>query len=347
MNLVTFTKELIYKSQNPMIPAEYTGFHLVSPEYSPHETEIKYYPNNLSENIFAILWNIHHSSKITATALPSTRPFTYEQSFIPGTRTQMHTHEYLELFYVVEGEYRQNILGQQFTFHKGELCLIDKNCRHQEILDGNSSTILFFGIKDVIFNEIMTYFRNTERISSFLNMALLEQKNLQQYLHFRPKTIHTASIDHSVSQLLQEIMEHDLASPFILQGLLLRIFKILGNDYDFSLAKKSHKRTNWRLFEEITEYMNLHLADISLTQLVEEFHFHEDYFNRLLKRQIGMTYTEYLQMLRLRKAEELLLNTNDTIDQIAEAIGYHNKGYFYKIFTERHQLTPAQFRKKI
>ena len=39
--------------------------------------------------------------------------------------------------------------------------------------------------------------------------------------------------------------------------------------------------------------------------------------------------------------------SSEAIDQITEAVGYHNKGYFYKIFTERHQLTPAQFRKKM
>lgn len=82
-------------------------------------------------------------------------------------------------------------------------------------------------------------------------------------------------------------------------------------------------------------------------ETLEEFHFQEDYFNRLIKTQTGLTYTEYLQLLRLRRAETLLLTTDATIDQITEAVGYHNKGYFYKIFTERHQLTPAQFRKKM
>ena len=116
---------------------------------------------------------------------------------------------------------------------------------------------------------------------------------------------------------------------------------------EFSLSKQLRKQMNWILFEEITDYMENHLTQISITGLSEEFHFQEDYFNRLIKTQTGLTYTEYLQLLRLRRAETLLLTTDATIDQITEAVGYHNKGYFYKIFTERHQLTPAQFRKKM
>ena len=63
-----------------------------------------------------------------------------------------------------------------------------------------------------------------------------------------------------------------------------------------------------------------------------------------------MTYTEYLQMLRLEKAEQLLTDTDNTIEQIAEEVGYRNKGY-YRIFIEsfverRDYNTPALFRRK-
>ena len=158
-------------------------------------------------------------------------------------RTQMHSHEYLELFYIVDGEYRQKILGNEFTFHKGELCLIDRNCEHQEILDSGSSTILFLGITNAIFNDIMKHLSTSGRIASFLNMALLEQKNLQQYLHFRPQPEGLEKMEQALYQLLSELKQHDVASPLICQGLLpvsythlakrksVRLLdKVVGND---------------------------------------------------------------------------------------------------------------------
>ena len=51
-------------------------------------------------------------------------------------------------------------------------------------------------------------------------------------------------------------------------------------------------------------------------------------------------------MLRLDKAEQLLTDTDNTIEQIAEEVGYRNKGYFYRIFVERRGCTPAQYRRK-
>ena len=46
----------------------------------------------------AVLADIHDLNILSATILPSERAFTYEKRFEPGMRTQMHSHEYLELF---------------------------------------------------------------------------------------------------------------------------------------------------------------------------------------------------------------------------------------------------------
>ena len=226
------------------------------------------------------------------------------------------------------------------------MCLIDKNCEHQEILDGTSATILFLGITNVMFHDIMEYQNTTKRIASFVNMALWKQKTLQQYLYFKPQADAFCQIEENLIPLLQELRKNDVATPFICQGYLLRIFWILSTQYESSIAKKIKKKMNWILFEEVTAYMEKNLRDMSVSRLAEEFNFQEDYFNRLLKIQTGSTYTEYLHTLRLRKAEELLLHTDLSIDDIAKEIGYKNKGYFYKIFAERNQLTPAQFRKR-
>lgn len=341
--------ELIYNDKNQKkIPDNFVNFNIVSPEYSTYEVEVKSYPQALSKNLFALIWDIHRPHTVSSTIIPSEIPFIYEKSITPGMRTQMHTHEYLELFYIIEGNYRQKILGKEYVFQKGELCLIDKNCQHQEILVDGASTILFLGITVQMFDEIMKHLSSAGRITAFLNTALLEQKNIQQYLHFKPSPDNDSpqKLENTFISLIEELQNFDAASPFICQGLLLRIFQILGTKYDFSLSKQARKKMNLILFEEITDFITENLSDISIQMLVSEFHFQKDYFNRLLKAQSGKTYTEYVQLLRLRRAEKLLLTTDYTIEQIAEIIGYHNKGYFYKIFTDKYQLTPAQFKKK-
>lgn len=345
MSLIEVIHDYLYSIHNTSVPKSYAHFCIFHLENSSYEKGKRSFPISENAQLFALLWNVHDQHILSATMLPTNQPFIANNSFRSPSRTQLHSHDYIEMFYIVEGEYRQRILDREITFHQGEVCLIDKNCQHQELLNGTSATILFLGISNMMFDLTMKQHLPTERIASFINTALLEQKSTQQYLHFTPRTQESIPKMESVLQyLLHELRFYDAASTFICQGLFLRIFFILSQEYDFSLSKRQRKKMNELLTEEVTDYMNNHLGQISIQDLSHAFHFNEDYFNRLLKSQTGMTYTEYLQLLRLRKAEQLLIHTNKTIEEISQCVGYHNKGYFYKIFAERHQLTPAQFR---
>ena len=59
-----------------------------------------------------------------------------------------------------------------------------------------------------------------------------------------------------------------------------------------------------------------------------------------------MSYSAYVQHIRLEHAEKLLLSTDKSITEIAEMIGYHNKGFFYRIFKEKYGVTPKEYREE-
>lgn len=319
---------------------------IMTPESFPPVPEIKTYPMEPNDPLFALCWVLRGDGLLDAAMKPASPPFRCRLPLPESGRTRLHTHDYLELAYVVSGELSQKILGKTITFREGELCLIDKNCLHQDILGTAPATILFFGIANSTFDAIMNPHLTEKKIASFLSSALLKQKNLLQYLHFRPHDGARESMEPLLIQLLEELTRRDEATPYICQGLLIRMFHFLSTRYDFSLSRELRQKMNWILFEEITAYIQEHARQITIQELSSHFHFQEDYFNRLIKSKTGRTYTAYLQEIRLKKAEHLLLSTHRPIDAIAEEVGYQNKGYFYKIFTEKFHLTPAQYRKK-
>ena len=112
----------------------------------------------------------------------------------------------------------------------------------------------------------------------------------------------------------------------------MRIFGLLSTGCEFSLSRELRQEMSWIVYEEITEYIAHHYATVTIRELVENFHFQEDYFNRLIRSKAGISYSEYVQRIRLEKAEVLLRTSSMTVDEVAEAVGYQNKGYFYKIF---------------
>lgn len=258
--------------------------------------------------------------------------------------TQPHTHAYIELAYVAEGEFRQRILGKDIVFTKGNLCLIDKNCLHQDYLLDTPATILFLGVANDMFTEVMDENVTTQKIISFLQSALMKAKDIQQFLHFRPGPGAEEEMEACLTPLLKELYENNIGSRYICKGLLLRIFRIMSTKYEFSLSREQRKTMNWILFDEVTGYIQRNYAHVTIQDLVREFHFQEDYFNRLIKSRTDMTYSAYVQQIRLEHAERFLLGSQKTIDEIAQAVGYHNKGYFYQIFQAKNGMTPAAYR---
>lgn len=343
-------EQITCREDHVLPPGHRLGIRLACPEYSKTVQEVKTYPLLNQDRVFALFWHIAEPLTLYASMRPSPEPFSYRCHFTDGKLTQLHTHDYIELAYIVEGEFRQKILGKEIVFQEGDLCLIDKNCLHQDFLDSKPASILFLGIANDMFAEIMEENTTSQKIIAFLQTALLKQKDLQQYLHFRPNAgaaqAVTKEMEESLERLLGELCHRDTGSPYICKGLLLRIFRILSTKYEFSLSKELQKTMNWVLFEEVTDYIKNHSASVCIQDLVDTFHFQEDYFNRLIKKKTGLTYSDYVKQLRLNHAARLLLHSSQTVEEIMEASGYRNKGYFYRIFQEKYGTTPSQYRKK-
>ena len=84
--------------------------------------------------------------------------------------------------------------------------------------------------------------------------------------------------------------------------------------------------------------------DISLAGLARLYHYNEKYLGSLFKKQLGISFHEYLNERRLRNAQTLLRQTQDSIVEVASRSGFNNVTYFNRIFKAKYHLTPTQFR---
>ena len=69
-------------------------------------------------------------------------------------------------------------------------------------------------------------------------------------------------------------------------------------------------------------------------------------FNRLFRRYFGTSPARYVTETRVREAARLLLQSNETIDSIADKTGFPNRAYFSRIFKTVTDLPPAEFRRR-
>ncbi|MBP1995561.1 response regulator [Paenibacillus eucommiae] len=107
----------------------------------------------------------------------------------------------------------------------------------------------------------------------------------------------------------------------------------------------SHKKSG---FEDIEAFIQQHYAeDITLQGIAERHHMSESHFSRLFKKQVGTSFLEYLTLIRVRQAKELLTNPRLKIYEVSVQVGYQDSRYFSQIFRKYTGETPTEFRKRL
>ncbi|MBN1411726.1 MAG: AraC family transcriptional regulator [Spirochaetales bacterium] len=92
---------------------------------------------------------------------------------------------------------------------------------------------------------------------------------------------------------------------------------------------------------------NYHDRNLSLVTITDELKYSISYLSSIFKNTYGQTIKDYITGIRLAKARELLINTNQKIIEISNQVGYDNVGSFVKIFKTYLGETPQKFRYRI
>lgn len=84
--------------------------------------------------------------------------------------------------------------------------------------------------------------------------------------------------------------------------------------------------------------------DISLNSLAKRVYLSPSYLSYLFKKNTGESYIKFFTGLRMKKAKELLLNTNLKVGEVGKQVGYANASYFCMLFRDFYGMSPSQYR---
>lgn len=100
-------------------------------------------------------------------------------------------------------------------------------------------------------------------------------------------------------------------------------------------------------FDKLLSYLHQNFdKQLQLKELASRFYINKSYASVLFRKTAGVSFTEYLNKLRMDKARELLLKSSLPIAQVAEQSGYVDYFYFSKLFRKTFGVTPSMFRKE-
>ena len=130
------------------------------------------------------------------------------------------------------------------------------------------------------------------------------------------------------------------ANIYLMMSALLRYYCGTKNELD-----KIVYHNVLRLKPVITYVAQNYADKLRIETLADKIMVSADYFTKMFKDSIGKTPVDYINGIRINKAMQLLVDTNASMAEISETIGFCNANYFHKIFKQYMGVSPLVYRK--
>jgi two-component system response regulator YesN len=150
--------------------------------------------------------------------------------------------------------------------------------------------------------------------------------NLEEILGFKYQFIQDLSKDDS-----QESLYYTLMKAF---------------DKIFQCIYQNRNIQHTYIFTKAKEYIwNNYNQDVSLIKLAEAVGISPYYLSHLFRREMGISFLEYLMSVRIAVAKSLLKQTSMSVLEVCLEVGYQDPSYFAKIFKKKEGVYPTEYRK--
>ena len=96
-----------------------------------------------------------------------------------------------------------------------------------------------------------------------------------------------------------------------------------------------------------TQYIKKHYNEnLSINGLAELYNMSPNYFSSVFKKELDQSAVNYITEVRMEKAREYLKDTDLSVIEIAENVGYEDSQYFFRVFKKTTGVTPLQYRQQ-
>ncbi len=229
-----------------------------------------------------------------------------------------HYHDFYEIYYIENGYCNYFIDSKSFSLVPGDLVLIPQGVIHNTLYTENKPSRLLVHCSE-----------------TYIPSAALSMFTKSNYLY------RNSDITKGISEILykiqdESIMPDEFSDDVIKCHMRMLMFTLVRNEnqYKISDSKSSY-------IEKAISYVQKNLAyDISLSETANIFSVSSEHFSRKFKKETGFGFNEYVNLLRMKKAEALLKNESISVSEVADLCGFNDCNYFSAKFKKLYGVSP-------
>ncbi|RKP54381.1 AraC family transcriptional regulator [Cohnella endophytica] len=258
---------------------------------------------------------------------------------------QLHEHEFTEICYVAEGNGVHFIGDETLKVSPGDLFILPLGTSHVFRPRSTDSENPL-----VVYNFIFMANRVAEALRQFpgldeLPKALCLLNLVPGQPVWRQIRDSSGAFRSLLVQAYQEFRLRKVGFVARMHGLFIALATEIERHLT-ELERDVPAMTERVLSTAILFIRNHFAGPITAGQVAIASGLSERHFHRLFTKEMGCTFTQYVQNLRIELSCELLRTTRLSVSEIAEAAGYQDKGFFVKLFKKRTGHTPRSYRKE-
>ena len=257
-------------------------------------------------------------------------------SFLNIKNHPTHWHNSIEIIYVLKGSLNITIDTDSFTLNEREVEIINSDESHSiSAIDDNK--VLIFNIDPFFFEK---YYKDINNVFFYTNSNDDEDQNGPEYEEL--KTI----LSQILCEYVQKVEDYD---EEIEKHLITLLYHLVNNFHYLTHEKEELKEKTDQLdrYHRISKYIyNNYNNNITLKEIAKKEFLSPHYLSHEIKYATGYSFTDLINLTRVEESIKLLLDSDMSISEISDEIGFSHVRYFNKNFKLYYNCTPLQYRKK-
>lgn len=255
---------------------------------------------------------------------------------LPGGFNPLHWHETLEILYPLNGDMNLLLEGGRYHLPKKNLTVIESRQAHSTQIDGDTAMNICIHISK---DKLKGYLPD---ISLYRIQCIPEQIHDEQF-----------PVYYEICQLLSQMTKLYISEAPISylesEGIILQVMARLLRHFGVRIEEDAPEpnQSSTDRVHQVLSWVEEHYSEaISLTDVADQLSVSREYFCRLFRQSMGITFQQYLTGIRLNHAYQDLLHTDTPISEIMEMNGFTNQKKFNASFKNLYGHTPSEVRKE-
>lgn len=263
---------------------------------------------------------------------------------IPYINDGVHVHDHFEGNFVYRGQAKVQFNQQEMMLRAGDFLLFAPHTPHNVQVEGDD-IVFAINIRSSTFRDVFASFLKRENTLSAFLITSLNNPVYAGGIRFQTENAYVFQ-QHMQNLFLEEYINDVERNAYQISYLQLLLSEFIRRGCPHETIANQMTTAPKLDINRILDYMRIHFQTVTLEDLVQNFYYSKSFLSKFIREQTGVGYAQLLMQFKLERGQVLLQNTDYTVAEICQIIGYESVSHFSRTFKKTYGMSPKDYRLK-